>query len=156
MAVRHGGARSAHHRRHAGDARGSGLVEFSKRFPDRYFDVAIAEQHAVTFADGDGRGGLKAVVANLLDVPAAGYRSAHSRVRAAEPAGGLCGGPAAWSGATRDPPGSYDLSYLRCIPNTVIIGAGGRERVPADAVTASTLNGPAIVRYPRGAGPGAA
>jgi len=136
---------------------GSGLVEFSKRFPDRYFDVAIAEQHAVTFAAGMAADGLKPVVAIYSTFLQRGYdQLIHDVALQSLPVvfavdrAGLVGS----DGATHQ--GSYDLSFLRCIPNTVIMAPADENECRQMLYTASTLNGPAIVRYPRGAGPGAA
>ena len=136
---------------------GSGLVEYSKRFPERYFDVAIAEQHAVTFAAGLAVEGLKPVVAIYSTfLQRARLRSADPRRRAAEHcrwcllsiAPGLVGS----DGATHQ--GSYDLSFLRCIPNTVIMAPSDENECRQMLYTASTIAGPALVRYPRGSGPG--
>ena len=136
---------------------GSGLVEFSKRFPDRYFDVAIAEQHAVTFAAGLAAEGLKPVVAIystflqraydqlIHDVALQGLPVVFALDRA-----GLVGS----DGATHQ--GSYDLSYLRCIPNMVIMAPADENECRQMLYTASALEGPAMVRYPRGCGPGVA
>src|ERR1700719_1162293 len=144
---------------------GSGLVEFSKRFPDRYFDVAIAEkhdvaiaeQHAVTFAAGLAAEGLKPVVAIYSTFLQRAYDQLIHDVALqnlpvifALDRAGLVGS----DGATHQ--GSYDLSYLRCIPNTVIMAPADENECRQLLYTASTLNAPAIVRYPRGAGPGAA
>ena len=134
---------------------GSGLVEFSKRFPDRYFDVAIAEQHAVTFAAGLAAEGLKPVVAIystflqraydqlIHDVALQGLPVVFALDRA-----GLVGS----DGATHQ--GSYDLTYLRCIPNMVIMAPADENECRQMLYTASALEGPAMVRYPRGCGPG--
>ncbi|HEY0766495.1 MAG TPA: 1-deoxy-D-xylulose-5-phosphate synthase [Steroidobacteraceae bacterium] len=136
---------------------GSGLVEFSKRFPDRYFDVAIAEQHAVTFAAGMAADGLRPVVAIYSTFLQRAYDQLIHDVALqklpvvfAVDRAGLVGG----DGATHQ--GSYDLSYLRCIPNTVIMAPADENECRQMLYTASTLNAPAIVRYPRGGGPGAA
>jgi 1-deoxy-D-xylulose-5-phosphate synthase len=136
---------------------GSGLVEFSKRFPDRYFDVAIAEQHAVTFAAGMAAEGLKPVVAIYSTFLQRAYDQLIHDVALqnlpvvfAVDRAGLVGS----DGATHQ--GSYDLSYLRCIPNTVIMAPADENECRQMLYTASTLSAPAIVRYPRGAGPGAA
>ena len=106
---------------------GSGLVEFSKRFPDRYFDVAIAEQHAVTFAAGLATEGLKPVVAIYSTFLQRGYDQLihdvalqNLPVLFAVDRAGLVGS----DGATHQ--GSYDLSYLRCIPNLVIMAPATR------------------------------
>ncbi|HEX4619258.1 MAG TPA: 1-deoxy-D-xylulose-5-phosphate synthase [Steroidobacteraceae bacterium] len=136
---------------------GSGLVEFSKRFPDRYFDVAIAEQHAVTFAAGLAAEGLKPVVAIYSTFLQRAYDQLIHDVALqnlpvvfALDRAGLVGS----DGATHQ--GSYDLSYLRCIPNTVVMAPADENECRQMLYTASTLGGPAIVRYPRGTGPGAA
>ena len=134
---------------------GSGLVEFSKRFPGRYFDVAIAEQHAVTFAAGLATEGLKPVVAIYSTFLQRAYDQLihdvalqHLPVMFAVDRAGLVG----TDGATHQ--GSYDLTYLRCIPNLVIMAPSDENECRQMLYTASTLGGPAVVRYPRGAGPG--
>ena len=134
---------------------GSGLVEFSKRFPDRYFDVAIAEQHAVTFAAGLATEGLKPVVAMYSTFLQRAYDQLihdvalqHLPVMFAVDRAGLVG----TDGATHQ--GSYDLTYLRCIPNLVIMAPSDENECRQMLYTASTFGGPAVVRYPRGAGPG--
>jgi 1-deoxy-D-xylulose-5-phosphate synthase len=134
---------------------GSGLVEFSKRFPGRYFDVAIAEQHAVTFAAGLATEGLKPVVAIYSTFLQRAYDQLihdvalqHLPVIFAVDRAGLIG----TDGATHQ--GSYDLTYLRCIPNLVIMTPSDENECRQMLYTASTLGGPAVVRYPRGAGPG--
>jgi 1-deoxy-D-xylulose-5-phosphate synthase len=134
---------------------GSGLVEFSKRFPDRYFDVAIAEQHAVTFAAGLATQGLKPVVAIYSTFLQRAYDQLIHDVALqnlpvvfAVDRAGLVGS----DGATHQ--GSYDLSFVRCIPNTVIMAPADENECRQMLYTASTLAGPAIVRYPRGTGPG--
>jgi 1-deoxy-D-xylulose-5-phosphate synthase len=136
---------------------GSGLVEFSKRFPDRYFDVAIAEQHAVTFAAGLATQGLKPVVAIYSTFLQRAYDQLIHDVALqnlpvvfAVDRAGLVGS----DGATHQ--GSYDLSFVRCIPNTVIMAPADENECRQMLYTASTLPGPAIVRYPRGTGPGVA
>ena len=134
---------------------GSGLVEFSKRFRDRYFDVAIAEQHAVTFAAGLAAEGMKPVVAiystflqraydQLIHDVALQYLPVVFAIDRA----GLVGS----DGATHQ--GSYDLSYLRCIPNMVVMAPADENECRQMLYTASTLNCPSAVRYPRGTGPG--
>ena len=136
---------------------GSGLVEFSKHFPERYFDVAIAEQHAVTFAAGLAVRRPEAGGGDLFDLPAARLRPADPRRGAAEPAGGVRldrAGLVGSDGATHQ--GSYDLSFLRCIPNTVIMAPADENECRQMLYTGSTLDCPAIVRYPRGSGPGVA
>jgi 1-deoxy-D-xylulose-5-phosphate synthase len=136
---------------------GSGLVEFSKRFPDRYFDVAIAEQHSVTFAAGLAAEGLKPVVAIYSTFLQRAYDQLIHDVALqnlpvvfAVDRAGLVGS----DGATHQ--GSYDLSFLRCIPNTVIMAPADENECRQMLYTASTLSSPAIVRYPRGSGPGVA
>jgi len=134
---------------------GSGLVGFSKRFPDRYFDVAIAEQHAVTFAAGLATEGFKPVVAIYSTFLQRAYDQLihdvalqHLPVVFAVDRAGLVGS----DGATHQ--GSYDLSFLRCIPNLVIMAPSDENECRQMLYTASTLDTPAVVRYPRGTGPG--
>jgi 1-deoxy-D-xylulose-5-phosphate synthase len=136
---------------------GSGMVEFSRRFPDRYFDVAIAEQHAVTFAAGlacDGQKPIVAIYSTFLqraydqlihDVALQNLPVVFALDRA-----GLVGG----DGATHQ--GSYDLSFLRCIPNMVIMAPADENECRQMLYTATTLSQPSAVRYPRGSGPGVA
>jgi 1-deoxy-D-xylulose-5-phosphate synthase len=134
---------------------GSGLVEFSKRFPDRYFDVAIAEQHAVTFAAGLAAEGLKPVVAIYSTFLQRAYDQLIHDVALqnlpvvfALDRAGLVGA----DGATHQ--GSYDLTYLRCIPNMVVMAPADENECRQMLFTATTLNQPSAVRYPRGTGPG--
>src|SRR6202790_646439 len=134
---------------------GSGLVEYSKRFPARYFDVAIAEQHAVTLAAGMAVEGLKPVVAIYSTFLQRAYDQLIHDVALqnlpvvfALDRAGLVGS----DGATHQ--GSYDVSFLRCIPNMTIMAPADENECRQMLYTASTLNAPAIVRYPRGAGPG--
>jgi 1-deoxy-D-xylulose-5-phosphate synthase len=134
---------------------GSGLVEFSKQFPDRYFDVAIAEQHAVTFAAGLAVEGLKPVVAIYSTFLQRAYDQLIHDVALqnlpvvfALDRAGLVGS----DGATHQ--GSYDLTFLRCIPNMVIMAPADENECRQMLYTASTVAGPAVVRYPRGTGPG--
>ena len=134
---------------------GSGLVEFSKRFPDRYFDVAIAEQHAVTFAAGLATEGLKPVVAIYSTFLQRAYDQLihdvalqNLPVLFALDRAGLVGS----DGATHQ--GSYDLSYLRCIPNLVIMAPSDEDECRQMLYTGTTLSCPSVVRYPRGCGPG--
>jgi 1-deoxy-D-xylulose-5-phosphate synthase len=134
---------------------GSGLVEFSRRYPERYFDVAIAEQHAVTFAAGLAAEGLLPVVAIYSTFLQRAYDQLIHDVALqnlpvvfAVDRAGMVGS----DGATHQ--GSYDLSYLRCIPNTVIMAPADENECRQMLYTASTLASPAIVRYPRGTGPG--
>ncbi len=135
---------------------GSGLVEYSKRFPDRYFDVAIAEQHAVTLAAGMACDGLKPVVAIYSTFLQRAYdQLIHDvalqklPVTFAIDRAGLVGG----DGATHQ--GSYDLSYLRCIPNLVVMAPADENECRQMLFTAVQSGLPAAVRYPRGQGPGA-
>jgi 1-deoxy-D-xylulose-5-phosphate synthase len=135
---------------------GSGLVEYSKRFPQRYFDVAIAEQHAVTLAAGMACDGLRPVVAIYSTFLQRGYDQVihdvalqNLPVTFALDRAGLVGG----DGATHQ--GAYDLSYLRCIPNLVVMAPSDENECRQMLHTATTLPGPAAVRYPRGLGSGA-
>ena len=134
---------------------GSGLVEFSKKFPNRYFDVAIAEQHAVTFAAGIACEGLKPVVAIYSTFLQRGYDQLIHDVALqnlpvvfALDRAGLVGG----DGATHQ--GAYDISYLRCIPNMVLMAPSDEIECRQMLYTATTLSGPSAVRYPRGIGNG--
>jgi 1-deoxy-D-xylulose-5-phosphate synthase len=134
---------------------GSGLVEFSKRFPERYFDVAIAEQHAVTFAAGLATEGLKPIVAIYSTFLQRAYDQLIHDVALqnlpvvfAIDRAGLVGG----DGATHQ--GSYDLSFMRCIPNLTVMMPADENECRQMLYTASTLDGPSAVRYPRGTGPG--
>jgi 1-deoxy-D-xylulose-5-phosphate synthase len=134
---------------------GSGLVEFSKKFPDRYFDVAIAEQHAVTFAAGIACEGLQPVVAIYSTFLQRGYDQLIHDVALqnlpvvfALDRAGLVGG----DGATHQ--GAYDISYLRCIPNMVLMAPSDENECRQMLYTATTLSGPSAVRYPRGIGNG--
>jgi 1-deoxy-D-xylulose-5-phosphate synthase len=134
---------------------GSGLVEFSRRFPERYFDVAIAEQHAVTFAAGLACEGFRPVVAIYSTFLQRGYDQLIHDVALqnlpvvfALDRGGLVGG----DGATHQ--GAYDISYLRCIPNMVLMAPSDENECRQMLYTAATLQGPSAVRYPRGVGNG--
>ena len=134
---------------------GSGLVEFSKRFPERYFDVAIAEQHAVTFAAGLATEGMTPVVAIYSTFLQRGYDQLihdvalqNLAVTFALDRAGLVGG----DGATHQ--GSFDISFLRCIPNLVVMTPSDENECRQMLYTATTLRRPAAVRYPRGTGPG--
>jgi 1-deoxy-D-xylulose-5-phosphate synthase len=136
---------------------GSGLVEFSKRFPERYYDVAIAEQHAVTFAAGLAVEGLKPVVAIYSTFLQRAYDQLIHDVALqnlpvifALDRAGLVGS----DGATHQ--GSYDLTFLRCIPNMVIMAPADENECRQMLYTATTLSSPSAVRYPRGTGPGTA
>ena len=134
---------------------GSGMVEFSKRFADRYFDVAIAEQHAVTFAAGLATEGFKPVVAIYSTFLQRAYDQfihdvalQNLPVVFALDRAGLVGS----DGATHQ--GSYDLSFMRCIPNLVIMAPSDENECRQMLYTATTLSSPSAVRYPRGTGPG--
>ena len=134
---------------------GSGLVEYSKRFPDRYFDVAIAEQHAVTLAAGLACEGLRPVVAIYSSFLQRGYDQLihdvalqNLPVTFALDRAGLVGG----DGATHQ--GWLDLSFLRCVPNLTIMAPADEDECRQMLYTAVMLDGPAAVRYPRGPGPG--
>jgi 1-deoxy-D-xylulose-5-phosphate synthase len=136
---------------------GSGLVEFSRRFPDRYYDVAIAEQHAVTFAAGLAAEGFKPVVAIYSTFLQRGYDQLIHDVALqnlpvifALDRAGLVGS----DGATHQ--GSYDYTFLRCIPNMVIMAPADENECRQMLYTATKLSSPSAVRYPRGTGPGAA
>src|SRR6476620_729813 len=136
---------------------GSGMVEYSKRFPDRYFDVAIAEQHAVTLAAGMACDGLKPVVAIYSSFLQRAYDQLihdvalqNLPVTFAIDRAGLVGG----DGATHQ--GSYDLSYLRCVPNLIVMAPANENECRQLLFTAVHSERPAAVRYPRGQGPGAA
>jgi 1-deoxy-D-xylulose-5-phosphate synthase len=134
---------------------GSGLVEYSKRFPDRYFDVAIAEQHAVTFAAGLAAEGFIPIVAIYSTFLQRAYdQLIHDVALQKLPVvfaldrAGLVGS----DGATHQ--GSYDLCFLRCIPNMVIMAPADENECRQMLYTGTTLSVPSAVRYPRGAGPG--
>ncbi|HWT70580.1 MAG TPA: 1-deoxy-D-xylulose-5-phosphate synthase [Oxalicibacterium sp.] len=136
---------------------GSGMVEFERRFPDRYYDVGIAEQHAVTFAAGMATEGLKPVVAIYSTFLQRGYDQLihdvalqNLDVTFALDRSGLVGA----DGATHA--GNYDIAYLRCIPNMVIMAASDENECRRMLSTAFQYPGPASVRYPRGGGIGAA
>jgi len=135
---------------------GSGLVEFSKRFPDRYFDVGIAEQHAVTFAAGLACEGYKPVVAIYSTFLQRAYDQLihdvciqNLPVVLALDRAGLVGA----DGATHM--GAFDLSYLRCLPNMTVMAPADENECRQMLYTAfSACTGPSAVRYPRGSGPG--
>jgi len=134
---------------------GSGLVDFAERFPDRYHDVGIAEQHAVTFAAGLACEGVKPVVAiystflqraydqMIHDVALQGLDVTFAVDRA---------GQVGADGATHA--GSFDLSYARCIPDMAILAPADEAECRAMLQTAYEHEGPAMVRYPRGGGVG--
>ena len=135
---------------------GSGLVEFSKRFPERYIDVAIAEQHAVTLAAGMACEKLKPVVAIYSTFLQRAYDQLIHDVAvqnlpvvfAIDRAGVV--GP---DGQTHA--GSFDLSYLRCIPNIMVMTPADENETRRMLYTAYLQDCPTAVRYPRGSGPGA-
>jgi 1-deoxy-D-xylulose-5-phosphate synthase len=136
---------------------GSGLVRFSKEFPERYFDVAIAEQHAVTLAAGMACEGAKPVVAIYSTFLQRGYdQLVHDvaiqdlDVLFAIDRGGVVGP----DGATHA--GNLDLSYLRCVPNMVVMAPADENECRQMLTTGFAFQGPAAVRYPRGTGPGVA
>jgi 1-deoxy-D-xylulose-5-phosphate synthase len=135
---------------------GSGLVRFAEEFPERYFDVGIAEQHAVTFAAGLACEGLKPVLAIYSTFLQRGYdQLIHDiciqklPIVFALDRAGLVGG----DGATHN--GAFDLSYLRCVPNMVVMAPSDENQCRQMLFTAFSLDQPAAVRYPRGSGPGA-
>ncbi|KIQ97177.1 1-deoxy-D-xylulose-5-phosphate synthase [Lysobacter sp. A03] len=136
---------------------GSGLVRFSKEYPQRYFDVAIAEQHAVTLAAGMACEGAKPVVAIYSTFLQRGYDQLVHDVALQEldvlfaiDRGGVVGP----DGATHA--GNLDLSYLRCVPNMVVMAPADENECRQMLSTGFRFNGPAAVRYPRGSGPGVA
>ena len=133
---------------------GSGLVEFSRKFPERYFDVAIAEQHAVTFAAGLAVENKKPVVAIYSTFLQRAYDQLihdvalqNLDVTFAIDRAGLVGE----DGPTHS--GNYDLAYLRCIPNMIIMTPSNENETRKLLSTGYKYEGPAAVRYPRGTGP---
>ncbi|HUA80045.1 MAG TPA: 1-deoxy-D-xylulose-5-phosphate synthase [Dyella sp.] len=136
---------------------GSGLVRFSQAYPERYFDVAIAEQHAVTLAAGMACEGAKPVVAIYSTFLQRAYDQTIHDVAlqnldvtfAIDRAGVV--GP---DGATHA--GSFDLSFLRCLPNMVIMTPSDEDECRSMLTTGFHHSGPAAIRYPRGSGPGVA
>jgi len=136
---------------------GSGMVEFEQQFPDRYYDVGIAEQHSVTFAAGLACEGLKPVVAIYSTFLQRAYDQLihdvalqNLDVTFALDRAGLVGA----DGATHA--GNYDLAFLRCIPNMVVMAASDENECRQMLTTGYQHQGPAAIRYPRGAGVGAA
>ncbi|AOE50653.1 1-deoxy-D-xylulose-5-phosphate synthase [Kangiella sediminilitoris] len=134
---------------------GSDLIRFSKEFPERYYDVGIAEQHAVTVSAGLACEGLKPVCAIYSTFLQRGYDQLihdvalqNLDVLFAIDRGGLVGG----DGATHN--GAFDLSYLRCIPNMVIMAPSDENECRQCLYTGYLYEGPAAVRYPRGMGSG--
>ncbi|WP_295645034.1 1-deoxy-D-xylulose-5-phosphate synthase [uncultured Methylibium sp.] len=136
---------------------GSGMVEFEQRFPKRYFDVGIAEQHAVTFAGGLACEGMKPVVAIYSTFLQRGYDQLIHDVAIqnlpvvfALDRAGLVGA----DGATHA--GAYDIAYIRCIPNCSLIAPADENECRQALTSAFEQSHPVAVRYPRGAGIGAA
>ena len=134
---------------------GSGMVKFSQRFPTQYYDVAIAEQHAVTFAAGLAIGGQKPVVAIYSSFLQRGYDQLihdvaiqNLPVLFAIDRAGVVGA----DGATHQ--GAFDLSFLNCIPNMVIMTPSNEAECQLMLTTGYHLSQPAVVRYPRGTGNG--
>ena len=135
---------------------GSGLVEFERRFPERYFDCGIAEQHAVTFCAGLACAGLRPVLAIYSTFLQRGYdQLIHDVAIQGLPVvfaidrAGLVGA----DGATHH--GAFDLSYLRCVPNMTVMAPSDESECWLMLNTALSLERPAAVRYPRGSGSGA-
>ena len=135
---------------------GSGLVEFEQQFPDRYFDVGIAEQHAVTFAGGLACEGIKPVVAIYSTFLQRAYDQLvhdvalqHLPVLFAVDRAGIVGA----DGPTHA--GLYDLSFLRCVPNMIIATPSDENECRLLLSTCYQANSPSAVRYPRGTGTGA-
>jgi 1-deoxy-D-xylulose-5-phosphate synthase len=135
---------------------GSGMVRFEQEYPERYFDVGIAEQHAVTFGAGLACEDLKPVVAIYSTFLQRGYDQLihdvalqNLDVTFALDRAGLVGA----DGATHA--GNYDLAYLRCIPNMVVMAASDENECRQMLTTGYQYKGPAAIRYPRGAGIGA-
>ena len=134
---------------------GSGMVRFSEEFPARYFDAAIAEQHAVTFAAGIACEGLKPVVAIYSTFLQRGYDQLihdvaiqNLPVLFALDRGGLVGG----DGQTHN--GAFDYAFLRTVPNMVVMAPSDENECRQMLYTGYSLDGPSAVRYPRGTGPG--
>ena len=136
---------------------GSGMMRFAERFPERYFDVGIAEQHAVTFAAGLACEGMRPVLAIYSTFLQRGYDQLIHDVALQKLAvvfaldrGGLVGA----DGPTHH--GTFDLSYLTCIPNLVVMTPSDEDECRKMLTTAYRIDGPSAVRYPRGTGPGVA
>src|SRR3954468_9920581 len=134
---------------------GSGMVEYSKRLPDHYLDVAIAQQHSVTFAAGLATEGLKPVLAIYSTFLQRGYDQLIHDVAIqnlpvvfALDRAGVVGG----DGATHN--GVFDIAFLRCVPNLVIMTPSDENECRQMLYTACQLKSPSAVRYPRGTGPG--
>jgi 1-deoxy-D-xylulose-5-phosphate synthase len=133
---------------------GSGMVRFAREYPDRFFDVGIAEQHAVTFAAGMACEGMHPVVAIYSTFLQRGYdQLVHDvclqnlPVVFAIDRGGLVGA----DGATHH--GAFDLSFLRCLPNLTVMTPSDVNECRRMLVTGAALRGPSAIRYPRGCGP---
>ncbi len=136
---------------------GSGLVRYAREYPQRYFDVAIAEQHSVNVAAGMACDGLKPVVAIYSTFLQRGYdqvihdvANQNLPVLFALDRAGLVGA----DGPTHN--GSYDISFMRCLPNMTVMTPSDENECRQMLYTGFTLDGPAAVRYPRGTGPGVA
>src|SRR6195256_5893589 len=136
---------------------GSGMVKYSEQFPERYFDVGIAEQHAVTFAAGLACEGMRPVLGIYSTFLQRGYDQLihdvciqNLPIVFALDRAGLVGG----DGATHN--GAFDLTYLRCVPNMVVMTPSDENECRQMLYSAYSLDQPAAVRYPRGSGPGAA
>lgn len=134
---------------------GSGMVRFSQRFPKRYFDVGIAEQHALTFAAGLACEGVKPVVAIYSTFLQRAYDQLIHDIALQNLDVTLAvdrAGPVGADGATHA--GSFDLSYARALPNMIVMAPGDENECRQLLQTAYEYSGPAMVRYPRGSGPG--
>jgi 1-deoxy-D-xylulose-5-phosphate synthase len=136
-------------------AGGTGLSALARELPDHYYDVGIAEQHAVTFAGGLACEGLKPVVAIYSTFLQRAYDQLihdvalqNLPVLFAIDRAGIVGA----DGATHM--GAFDLSYLRCLPNTTVMAPGDEDECRQMLYTGYTIEGPSAVRYPRGSGPG--
>jgi 1-deoxy-D-xylulose-5-phosphate synthase len=134
---------------------GSGMVKYAEAYPERYFDVGIAEQHALTFAAGLACEGMKPVVAIYSTFLQRAYDQLIHDVQIqnlpvvlAIDRAGLVGA----DGATHN--GSFDLTYLRCLPNMTVMTPSDENECRQMLYTAFQMNSPAAVRYPRGSGPG--
>ena len=134
---------------------GSGMMRFAELFPERYFDVGIAEQHAITFAAGLACAGMRPVVAIYSTFLQRAYdQLLHDVALQKLPVvfaldrGGLVGA----DGPTHH--GSFDLSFLTCIPNMVVMAPADEDECRKMLTTAYRIDGPSAVRYPRGSGPG--
>ena len=134
---------------------GSGMVEFAKQYPDKFFDVGIAEQHAITFAAGVATQGIKPIVAIYSTFLQRGYDQLihdvalqNLPVLFAIDRAGIVGA----DGPTHN--GAFDISFLRCIPNMVIMTPSNEDECYQMLYTGFRLNQPVTVRYPRGSGVG--